>query len=107
MRERAAEDVERFQLEAHEAHRAARAEIVRASEEARVHAERLRGEARAAVERAREEVNTLAARRDDINRQLGRLSGVIEALSVPEQVPVEQRYVPARAVRRPLSIPHP
>ena len=45
-----------------------------------------------AVERARDEVNTLAARRDDITRQLGRLSGVIEALAVPERPPLEETY---------------
>jgi hypothetical protein len=36
------------------------------------------------LERARAEVAVLAGRREDITRQLGHLSGVIEALAVPE-----------------------
>ena len=45
----------------------------------------VRAEAQAAVERARAEVHTLATRRDAITAQLGNLSGVIDALAVPEQ----------------------
>ena len=37
------------------------------------------------MERARAEVAALARRRDDINAQLGHLSGVIEALAVSER----------------------
>ena len=71
--------------EAHEYHRAARAEIVKASDDARERADAVRAEAHAAVERARAEVHTLAARRDAITAQLGRLHGVIEALAVDDR----------------------
>lgn len=54
--------------------------------EARDEADQLRAQAREAVEAARAEVHTLAARRDDINTQLGHLSNVIEALAVPERL---------------------
>ena len=82
VRQSTAADIEQMHREAHEYHRAARAEIVKASEEARQRADAVRAEAHAAVERARAEVHTLAARRDAITSQLGRLSGVIEALAV-------------------------
>jgi hypothetical protein len=39
------------------------------------------------LERARAEVASLASRREDITRQLGSLSGVINALAVPEHQP--------------------
>ena len=91
VRERAAEDIERLHREAHESHRAARAEIVRETEEARRVSTTLRAEAQAAVERARAEVHLLAARRDDITAQLGNLSGVIEALSVNELANTDHR----------------
>ena len=71
--------------EAHEYHAAARAEIMKASEEARLRADAVRAEAQAAVERARAEVHTLAARRDAITAQLGNLSGVIDALAVSDE----------------------
>ena len=77
--------------EAHGYHRAARAEIVRASEEARERADAVRAEAQAAVERARAEVHTLAARRDAITAQLGELSGVIEALAVHDGAATRRR----------------
>jgi hypothetical protein len=54
------------------------------TEEARADADRIREEARTMLERARAEVSVLAGRREDITRQLGHLSGVIEALAVPE-----------------------
>jgi hypothetical protein len=73
--------------EAHEYHRAARAEIIKASEEARIRADAVRAEAHAAVERARAEVHTLASRRDAITAQLGHLSGVIDALALPDDPP--------------------
>ena len=37
------------------------------------------------LERARAEVSVLASRREDITKQLGHLSGVIDALAVPER----------------------
>jgi len=58
---------------------------MKASEDARQRADIVRAEAQAAVERARAEVHVLAARRDAITAQLGNLSGVIDALAVPEQ----------------------
>ena len=53
--------------------------------QARADADAVRGDARAMMERARTEVSTLARRRDDINAQLGHLSGVIEALAFSER----------------------
>ena len=38
------------------------------------------------LERARSEVAALASRRQDITTQLGHLSGVIDALAVPDKV---------------------
>lgn len=37
------------------------------------------------LDRARAEVASLASRREDITKQLGHLSGVIDALAVPER----------------------
>ena len=54
------------------------------TQEARADADRIREEALDMLERARAEDAALAARRVDITRQLGHLSGVIEALAVPE-----------------------
>ena len=54
---------------------------------ARTEADQLRAEARTMLDRARAEVAALAKRRDDITAQLGTLSGVIEALAVPESAP--------------------
>ena len=59
---------------------------MKASTEARQRADTVRAEAQAAVERARAEVHTLAARRDAITEQLRALSGVIDALAVPETI---------------------
>lgn len=44
----------------------------------------MRTQAQAAVAQARDEVGRLTRHRDDITRQLSSLSGVIEALAVPE-----------------------
>jgi hypothetical protein len=60
-------------------------ELVRTTAEARADADRIREEARAMLERARAEVASLASRREDITKQLGSLSGVIDALSVSER----------------------
>ena len=83
VRERTAAEVERLQRETHQSSQTARAELIRVTEEARADADRIREEARTMLERARE-VSVLAGRREDITRQLGHLSGVIEALAVPE-----------------------
>jgi len=82
VRQSAADDVEQFQRQAHEQHRAARAEILRITEQAQRRSEEIRAEAQDSVTRARAEVAVLAARRDAITTQLGDLSGVIDALAV-------------------------
>ena len=53
--------------------------------EGRAAAEQVRENARQALERARAEIAQLQTRRDTIAAELGQLSGVIEALSVPER----------------------
>ena len=51
---------------------------------ARADADRARAEATRLLDEARAEVAVLAQRRDDITAQLAQLSGVIDALAVPE-----------------------
>jgi hypothetical protein len=85
VRERTAQEIERLQRETHESHRQAREELVTTTAQARADADRVREEARAMLERARSEVAALASRREDITTQLGHLSGVINALAVPEK----------------------
>jgi uncharacterized membrane protein YqiK len=82
LRERVAEQTAAAQRDAEEARRVARAEAVRLVGEAQAEAEQLRAQARRALDEARAEVAALATRRDEIAEELGRLSGVIEALSV-------------------------
>jgi hypothetical protein len=57
--------------------------------EARAEADELRSNARALLADARAEVAVLTAHRDEISRQLGELSGVINALAVPDRPPME------------------
>ena len=52
------------------------------------------------LERARSEVAALASRRQDITTQLGHLSGVINALAVPE------KSAENGAADAPTPIPH-
>ena len=85
LRERAAAEVARLQTEAHEHRRAVRDEATTTLAAARADADANRAEARDLLRHARAEVRALAARRDDITAQLGHLSGVIEALAVPER----------------------
>jgi hypothetical protein len=85
LRERAAAEVSRLQTEAHEHRRAVRDEATSTLAAARVDADTNRAQARDLLIRARAEVAVLAERRDDITAQLGHLSGVIEALAVPER----------------------
>jgi len=85
LRERAAESVARLQTEAHEHRRAVRDEATATLAAARADADTSRAEARDLLTQARAEVKVLADRRDDITAQLGNLSGVIEALAVPER----------------------
>jgi hypothetical protein len=84
LRERAAEAVSQLQTEAHEHRRAVRDEATTTLAAARADADASRNEARMLLTQARAEVKVLADRRDDIAQQLGHLSGVIEALAVPE-----------------------
>jgi hypothetical protein len=51
-------------------------------DDARTEADELRTEAHRVLDDAREEVAALTTRRDEIAAELGRLSGVIDALSV-------------------------
>jgi hypothetical protein len=53
--------------------------------EARAEADDLRAKARTILSDARAEVSVLIAHRDEITRQLGDLSGVIEALAVADR----------------------
>jgi hypothetical protein len=96
LRERAAEEVSRLQTEAHQHRRAVRDEATTTLAAARADADTSRTEARELLTRARAEVNALAERRDDITEQLSHLSGVIEALAVPE------RYAPAGRPAKPI-----
>jgi hypothetical protein len=91
LRERAAEAVSKLQTEAHEHRRAVRDEAATTLATARADADANRAEARDLLTKARAEVNALAERRDDITAQLSHLSGVIEALAVPERAAVAAR----------------
>ena len=85
IRERTAAELEQLQRETWDKARTTRDEAVAMLAQAMVDADAVRTEARAMMDRARSEVAALARRRDDINAQLGHLSGVIEALAVPER----------------------
>ena len=65
--------------------RRAREESLALVAEGRAEADQLRESAQRALERARAEIAQLQTRRDGIAAELGQLSGVIEALSVPER----------------------
>jgi hypothetical protein len=84
LRERVAAEVGQLQAEAHEHRRSVREEATTTLTAARADADTIRAEARDLLTQARAEVGVLAERRDDITAQLGYLSGVIEALAVPE-----------------------
>jgi len=85
IRERAATDLEALQRETYESARSTREEAIAMLAKARTDADQVRTDARTQLDKARAEVATLARRRDDINAQLGHLSGVIEALAVPDE----------------------
>ena len=89
LRERAAAEVARLQNEAHKHRRAVRDEATSTLAAARADADTNRAQARDLLTHARAEVSVLARRRDDIAAQLGHLSGVIEALAVPEHRPLD------------------
>ena len=97
LRERAAAAVSQLQTDAHEHRRAVRGEATATLAAARADADASRAEARSLLTQARAEVKVLADRRDDITQQLGNLTGVIEALAVPES--------PGRANRLPAAAP--
>jgi hypothetical protein len=80
-----AEEVTRSRAEAAEDRRRAREESVALVAEGRAESDQLRESARRALERARAEITDLQAQRDGIAAELGQLSGVIEALAVPER----------------------
>ncbi|MGL5859580.1 MAG: hypothetical protein ACRC35_14475 [Angustibacter sp.] len=84
LRERAADNLSRAQVEAHMVRRNAREEAGRMVTGARAEADQLRTRARRLLDEARGQVTTLVDRREAIERELGSLSGVIEALAVPE-----------------------
>ena len=63
----------------------AREEASRTIADARAEADELRSKARSILAEARAEVAVLSAHRDEISKQLGDLSGVIEALAVAER----------------------
>ncbi len=97
LRERAAAEVARLQTEAHEHRRAVREEATTTLAAARADADASRAQARDLLRKARAEVRALAARRDDITAQLGHLSGVIEALAVPERAALSAQHSPQAA----------
>ena len=73
--------------------RRGREESARLLSEAQADADRIRAQARQVLSDARAEVESLGRRRDQIARELTDLSGVIEALAVPDPThpPEEQR----------------
>lgn len=82
LRERAADDLDRSQREMSDLRRSAKEAAGRDVAEARAEADELRAQARRILADARAEVAVLTAHRDAIARELGELSGVIEALAV-------------------------
>ena len=97
VRERAAAEVARLQTEASEHRRAVREEATSTLAAARADADANRAQARDLLKKARAEVRALASRRDDITAQLGHLSGVIEALAVPERTALTAQLAPPPA----------
>jgi membrane-bound ClpP family serine protease len=83
-RARAMAEMEELQRTVAERAGRSREEAIEVVSQARQDAEAIRTEVREYMERARMEASTLARRRDNIASQLGQLSGVIEALAVPE-----------------------
>lgn len=91
VREQLTEDLKREQARAFERMRTTRDEAIELLDNSRREADQVRTQAHAMLSSARSEVAELAKRRDDIQRQLTELSGVIEALAVPgEPSPVRE-----------------
>jgi len=97
VREKAAEHLAQAQAEARDLRRSAKQEVAKAIATARSEADELRSKARSILAEARAEVAVLTAHRDEINKQLGDLSGVIEALAVSER---PQRATPTPPTNR-------
>ncbi len=85
VRENAADHLSRAQDEAREARRHATDEGQRVLSLARAESDEMRSKARAILAEARADVAVLTAQRDEISKQLGDLSGVIDALAVIER----------------------
>ena len=79
-----AEEVVRLRAEAAEELRSAREEAAETLRTAQAEAEEVRSRARTLLDDARAEVTELRGRRDRITGELSQLSGVIEALAVPD-----------------------
>ena len=84
LRERVAEEVTRRQRAAQDHEREARQQAVDIVRQAREEADTIRSRARTQLEQARLETAELTRRRDEIATELEQLSGVIQALAVPE-----------------------
>ena len=84
MRTAVADEVVRLRSEAAEELRSAREEAAQTLSSAQAEAEELRTKARTLLDDARAEVTELRERRDRITGELSQLSGVIEALAVPD-----------------------
>jgi hypothetical protein len=84
VRAHVAEEVGRTQQEMFELRRTTKAEVAELMQRARADADQARTQARQSVADAHAEVEELQARRQAITLELGGLSGVIEALSMPD-----------------------
>ena len=78
------EEVVRLRAEAAEELRFAREEAAETLRTAQAEADEVRSRARTLLDEARAEVTELRGRRDRITGELSQLSGVIEALAVPD-----------------------
>ncbi|MDQ4053319.1 MAG: kinetoplast-associated-like protein, partial [Actinomycetota bacterium] len=84
LRAMVADEVVAMRSSAAEALRRSREEAAQLLTEAQAEADRRRSQARQVLTDARAEVDALRRRRDDIATELTQMSGVIEALAVPE-----------------------
>jgi uncharacterized protein involved in exopolysaccharide biosynthesis len=84
LREQVADEVIRLRAEGAQTLRDARDESVRLMAEAQEQADQLRAQARQVLADAKTQATSLRSRRDEIAAELTQLSGVIDALSVPE-----------------------
>ena len=83
-----------MQSETRDLRRAANDDVNRMITRARTEADELRSAARTLLAEARAEVAVLSAHRDEISKQLGDLSGVINALAVAENAEGPRQDVP-------------